>query len=106
MVIFVEVLLSDALIDGAGGMAAIPLSLLEHEVEALQQLVVDARASKSGSSAKWIFRSATGSLVDTRLIVALSVMFDEGDEGGGEELDPHKEDDEDEGEKEMKTLDN
>lgn len=106
MVVFVEVLLSDALIDGAGGMAAIPLSLLEHEVEALQSLVVEARAGKTGASAKWIFRSATGSLVDTRLIVAMSVMFDEGDDGGGEELDP---DDNDEAEDEaepMKTLDN
>jgi hypothetical protein len=107
MVVFVEVLLSDALIDGAGGVAALPLSLLDSEVEALQDLVIEARSSKSGTSAKWIFKSATGSLVDAKLIVAMSVMYDEGDDGGGEELDPHEENEEDEAEAgPMKTLDN
>lgn len=106
MVVFVEVLLSDALIDGTGGMAALPLSLLDHEIEALQSLVVEARAGKAGSSAKWIFRSATGSLVDARLVVALSVLYDEGDEGGGEELDPHDEDEDADEPNFMKTLDN
>jgi len=105
MIVFVEVILSDALIDGAGGMAAIPLSILEDEVRTLQDMVTDARASK-GSSAKWIFKSATGSLVDTRLIVAMSVMFDEGDDGGGEELDPHEDEEAGEDSDLLKTLDN
>ncbi len=106
MVVFVEVLLSDALIDGAGGMSAIPLSLLDSEVEALQDLVIEARSSKSGTSAKWIFKSATGSLVDDKLVVPMSVMYDEGDDGGGEELDPHQEDETENEVDPVKTLDN
>ena len=106
MVICVEVILSDALIDGAGGMAAIPLSLLEDEIRTLQDLVADARSSKGDPSAKWIFKSATGSLVDARLVVAMSVMFDEGDDGGGEELDPDDNDEAEDEAKSVKTIDN
>jgi len=96
MVVYIEILMTDALIGGAGGMAAMPFSILESEIGELQTLVSDARNCTDGSSAQWIFKSATGSLIDVRLIVAITLISDEEDDGG-EELERPRDDEDTEG---------
>lgn len=89
MLVFVDVLLSDALIGGAGGVALIQMTILEEELLVLRDLTYESRdASTDEPLSKWFFRSALGPVLDVRLIVAISLVDAEGEDGGGEELDP------------------
>lgn len=100
--ILVDVVLSDKLIEGNGGVVLLTLLLTEEELETILDLAQISRATHRPGSPddpktrpeKYLFRGSSGCLIDTRCIVGITpVIGEEDDGGGGEELDPDDPDD-------------
>lgn len=93
--LLVEVLLTDAFVGGQGGVHHLAVVLSEEDLLRLTDLV---EQSRNRPAHECVFRASPAVVIDTRLVVAVVPVLDDGydeDGGGGEDLDPPEFDAED-----------
>ncbi len=83
LVLFIAILVSDAVIKGSGGIATISAIMEEAEYSRLMDLVMEARTSPKAIAP--MFRT-TDLLVDPKLIVATFIVDEAGQEEGDGEV--------------------
>lgn len=97
--VLLEVLLSDAMVQGQGGVHHIAVILSEDDVVRFLAMVYESR-KKNPTIEDFVFFAPPAIAIDVRLVVAAVPVLDdeaEDDGGGGEELDPSETDPEEEG---------
>ena len=99
--VLLEVLLSDAMVQGQGGVHHLAVILSDDDVIRFLSMVYESR-KKTSPLDDFVFLAPPAVAIDVRLVVAAIPVLDdevEDDGGGGEEVEPPESDRETEGHK-------